>query len=522
MAIYSGRRGGGASLRVAFNGEDVSEASTLNFVSAADEISVARDSEDGSQVNVFHPAAEGAADWHRSNGSQGSGIVPSIGTTVRYIGTPASEGTPFVTDLWAASLRPTTRAGSLTFAPSGFIRFADNTSTSFRVRISQGDTELHNYVTGVITANNTYTTSAATFTISGMVLNGTGYMAKVSVAVPLSTLLPVGGKIKVELTHLNAGTNNVFTQEFFYDSESLVAAAGTPTLTLNTPALIVTSGVSHMGVSTTWDITIPNIDHAVADTAPPNILQLVTTALGVPTSNVPASDLASSVWNTTGQTYTETITTITPGLAVCDALGFSDTFYDWGTISQTASNNLNGLLLTKAGTTELSELFHNETYRVRVSDFGVWDSALTVGTSDAVVACGAVQRQTEDYRTYLPHNGSTITNPDYSASGSSLETYIRRFPDQNSSRQNGIFNFTGTIGASSTLEISINQVDWFDLKSPLLGGTLLDGDGCAINESVFPSISFTLTTHFTAGNLYLRVRLSGTDTLSQVTLTWVS
>lgn len=508
-------------MQISYNGEVVGDASTLNFVSAGGEISVAFDPSDTSQINAYHPGATFASNWTLNDGIFGSGAVPSTPTATRRIGTPTSEGTPFLTSGLAGTLSAGSRTSSMVFSPAGEIRFEDQAST-FTISVTLGGSLLFSETTAVIAANGSFALpNVGSVAVTNFMANTSEFKGNVSVTIPVGTLVPNSGTVLIQIRHNNGAASNQFTQTFFYDSESNTAVQGTPTLALNVPVVKVTSGISALAVGTTWDITIPGIDYAFSDTAPVSLLNLVTSGIGVTNKSIASDAFGTTAFNATALAHSETLTLANTGLAICGSVDFSSTLNDWSVISTNNSNSLTALILTKAASSQLVETFGDEVYRL-VPALSAWNSVPSLTATDLVVACGKLQRRGTDYSQYLPHGVSGIVNPDYT-SGGATQTYYRVFSDLGTSRQNASIVLEGLVSETGIdIEFTINGTDWFDIKDGYVGGTLLPGSGAKTGGSG-NTYEFTLSVHntFASGQIILRISMTTAHELTGLNLTWV-
>lgn len=519
MALGRAYPGG---MQISYNGDVVGDASTLNFVSAAGEISVAYDPSDTSQINAYHPGATFASNWTLNDGIFGSGVVPSTPISTRIISTPTSEGAPFSTGGTAGTSFSASKATTITFAPLGDIRFADLVST-FTVSLDVGGTTLFNETTAVIAGNGSFTLpNLGSVLVTNFGVNTSEFKGNVSVAVPLSILVPNSGLVLIRIRHNNGGVNNQFQQSFFYDSESNVATQGTPTLALESEVVVKTSGVTALTTGTVWAVTVPDLDYVFADTAPISLLGVDSSAIGVVNYSVPSASLGSTAFDAVGLAYSESITINILGMGTCGGVTFTSALSDWSTGAAVPSNTLQALILTKAAASDLVETFGDEVFRVSPA-LGAWDSSALIATSDLVVACGKLQRRNKDYSTFLPHGVNAIVNPNYST-GDASQTYYRTFSDLGTSRQNATLVLEGLVSeAGIAIDFSVNGTDWFDLKSMYAGGTIQPGQGAKVSGSG-NTYDFTLSSHNTAasGRIILRITMTTAHELTGLTLTWSS
>lgn len=502
--VWTGE-GGGASLKILFNDEVVGDSSSLNFLSESDEISVSADPNNPSQINVYHPAQQSASNWNTHDGVQGSGIPSKVSESYRYISVPDSEGNPFNTAGYAGSVGPVTRDNTYTYSPFGAIRLVNNTSTTFTVKLSQDSVTLFEETTDPITGDGSYVlANAGTVTISNEQANGSERMANVSISIPASTILPDGGMMTIEITHNNIDTNNTFSQQIFRDSQpsGMNLTVGVPTLDVDTPKTVTTSGIEWLTLETTWLAKYDNIDNTFADTADPTPFILNAYDIGADNENINASDMDDNTWNSDNQSIEFVHTTDYDDLTYKIDASVSITAYDWGVVDSQSSVPQTTLINTQAETTELIERFNTEDYRV-ASDLGAWSSHSQVGDDELIVVAGRLVTHWDDYRQYLPHGVGSMLNPNYPLT-SQAQSYYRVFPDKGTAYQNATLFYSGGLANTMIMNFSLDGSEWYSLNDSYLGGTLLDGDG-AVTGSTSSSITFTLGTYFTSGQIYLRL-----------------
>lgn len=527
MVIYVGfSGGGGGSLKVYDNSDLVGEFDSLNYITAADEVSIAPNLLVPGTLDIFHPATELASDWNDDNGSAtGSGIPGPEGTSSRIVSTPTVEGTPFFTDGWAGTAHAVTRSNSVTYAPSGFVRFTDNTTTTFTIVLSRGATELYNEVTAPITGSGSFDTTTFGVTISAEQANGPGRMANVSISIPLSILFPSSGRVKIDITHNNIDVENTFTQEFFYDSQSSALTVGTHSVVLNTPVTYQTSGVHHLTTGSTWDWDVLDIDKVYADSLnePPSAINAAAFAVAPFTNSHVA--FGTTVWDVDDLNLNGTMVTNVTGVVTCGPATSLSTVTDWLGVNDT-SLPLEILLCTESASTDYVETFRDEGYRLQTDLITPWDSTVVVSNEDLVVACGQLQRHGEDYTQFLPHDGGAFINPDYTLTGDTEQVYYRHIPDGGLARQNAIIDIIGMVDETlMTLDYTMNDpltepVIWHSITGDYFGGSLLDGSGSKTAGGV-PYYTFTMGIDHTTVGIILRIRMTADYTFTGINFNWI-
>ena len=292
----------------------------------------------------------------------------------------------------------------------------------------------------------------------------------------------------------------------FFDSQSQTFVIAGVTAVLNTPVTKRISGVYYLTLLSTFDFGISTANFPNTETRPLALITASLAAFGV-TPNLSLTSAALTGWTNAydniNDSWSGTRTINVASVRNCGGnITFTATPQDWVAGTPVSATALAVLLDTYPdnatnGSLSITEDFNGESQRV--SSAGIpWNSALFIGVGDLLVHCSEVKRQQIDFTTFLPHNGTTIINPDYSASGAATQYFYRFYTTNGTTRSGGIFTFSGVLegdlGVGIQIDISLNGIAWYDCCSDYLGGALVNGAGCRTNSGtiVLPNLQITL------------------------------
>jgi len=496
---------------------------------------------DGSCVSVFIPPPNYVSHFDTTDGTT-NGILVDLSTTQRNISSPTLEGTPFYSNGWTG-LNPATRTGTLTWITPENISFVDQ-ATTFDVVVSGPNGSIQGYVTPAITGNGTHIGGSISVIVSNWASDSEKYQGTVQISVQISVLLPLSGRFNVTITHTNGSDGTfIYTQsDAFYDSESQTFVLSGVTSALNMAVIKTISGVSYLTTGTTFDFGISDIDYANADTYPTNLIDLSLSMFGIPDESLQSGDLTgwTNQYDNQNALYSSTKSISVSNYRLCGGdADFTATPNDWVALASVPALALAVLIDTYAdnatnGAISIIEEFNGETQRVN-SDGSAWDSSITLQASELLVHCGSLMVQQGNFTAYLPHNGTTIVNPDYTSSGGVTQYYYRFYATDGSVRSGGVFIFSGVaeedlLNGDINLEISLNGTDWYDATNYYLGGALIDGAGCRVSGQTMPNLEITLGTFSTANasgivpvnSIMVRVSMPSTSVVEVDTMnfTW--
>lgn len=295
----------------------------------------------------------------------------------------------------------------------------------------------------------------------------------------------------------------------FYDSEPNVFVISGLTSSLNTATTKQISGIYYLTTGATFDFGIGDCDFSNSNSYPANLVSLGLSDFGIPNANLTSADLVgwTNAHDNIDDSWSDTLAISVGSYRLCGGnADFSATPQDWVAGTTQTAASLASLIDTYAdnatnGALSIVEQFNGESQR-KNSNGTPFDSTATLAANELLVHCGSLMVQQTDFTAYLPHNGTTIINPDYTASGGATQYYYRFYTTDGSTRSGGVFTFGGVTegditAANIVVEISLDGTDWYTAASAYLGGALSDGDGCRVPGQTIPNVEVTLGTFTT-------------------------
>jgi hypothetical protein len=461
----------------------------MNFI--GEDVSVYQD---GDQTQIYIPAITFAPFYN-----QDAATVPNVSTSSRSISDPTTEGNPFKIGDWTAgTAHPSLRDTTLTFNTPAKCSFIDKTTTiSVVVYDANGSTMLATHSVGPVLTNLNSTDNNITIQVAGFVTDFVRYKAHIYVSIDISSILPNGGRFSVVITHNNSGTSYTKTQSgVFYDTDVETAALTGVSITENTPVIRSISGLNYYDLGSTFDFGISDIDYINYLSYPQPFINVETDEYGIADFNLSSGSLTSwtSKYDNVNASHasTQTITQTNYRFIGTDANVQARTV-DWTNGSWVPSPDDAILIDTYTSSSDdVFEDFNDEIER-RTSIYSAWTSTSLLGSNALMVQGGLLKRQEGNWTTYSPTNTANYTG------NTNNQFYYRGFRDNGISHTNGIFTLTGPSETDLTnddilIEISLDNVDWYNCNEEYTGGVLNDGDGCRINSDTItmPSLSFTL------------------------------
>jgi hypothetical protein len=489
----------------------------------------------GTCVEVWVPAPAYVSHFNTSDGVT-DGSVADISTSDRYISSPTTEGNPFYVDGWDdASVHPCTRTSPLSWSTAQDISFYNN-ATTFTLTLTGPQGTIESYTTIAITGDGSYDSGNISLTISGWAADSNKFRGSVLVTVDIETALGVNsGRFNLAIQH-NNGVDGVFNytqSDVFFDIELFTHVISGLTSTLNTAVTKRISGIYYMISATTFDFAIGDIDYSNSDSYPLTLITADLSDFGItPNPNINSGDLTSWVndYDNKDSSWNNTLAINISNYRVCgDSAQFNATPQDWVAGSTKTASALQVLIDTYTddatnGANTITENFIGES--LRVTSGGVaWDSNSFLSSDDLLIHCSNLKTQQIDFTNYLPHNGTTIINPDYSAGGAANQFFYRFYTTNGLTRSGGVFTFNGGVegdlGTDLLIDISLDGSDWYDATSDYLGGALTDGAGCRIPGDTMPDLRITLGTFTTndasgivpANSIMLRITMPDSSTV---------
>lgn len=506
--------GGGGDITIL--NEDVviaDKVKRINFIGS--DVSAVVDALDPFQVNVSVPISLQSS-FYNTNTGINSATVPNIATANRNIANP--KGVYDIGDWVVPTSRPCTNNASITYTNANFFSILNNTGTTFTAEVlgADGTTVLATHSI-TITGNSDTTVNNIRINLTGFSVEETKYKAKVSVTVNLNAIIPQGGRFSIKLTH-NNGADGIFTKtqnNIFYDSDVNPPVISNPTFSINTPIFKYISGVKYYTKGTTVNVGIGNLNY-LNDRSYPNIQsQIIGTNIGTPQINLAGADLSG--WNNDydniNSSYSKTDWTITTdNLYKKENVFVQARWIDWS--NNALQDSISQPLLIDTylqNRTRIVEDFNNESFRLK-KDYTIWDSTQKINTYTNNTDALQLENSALIYpqNSFTSFNPDTASQPDYTGLTGNRQ-FISYFFFTGTSKSNGIFSLgshniteTDITNNDFKLEISLNGTDWFNCNESYFGGTLLNGDGCRIDNLNYNlsnnRIRFTLSTFFTSNS----------------------
>lgn len=384
----------------------------------------------------------------------------------------------------------------------------DNTSTVFTATVydADGTTILANYPLTLI-GNSAATVSNITINVTGFAANSTKYQATISVTINIGAILPQGGKFSVKLEHAD-GVDGTFTKtqnNLFYDSNNN-AATLTGVAISETLGMAVTkeiSGVSYYTLGSQFTAEIGDLDYLNDRSYPLVQAEMIAPNYALPQLSIQGTNLTfwTNAYNNTNAGYLNTSWTIsTANVSYVGSAGkASARVIDWtaGAYVDSPSSFI-AVDTYQDNATRIFEDFRNESKRLK-TDWTVWDSSQKLDTYDGnqglqYSESKLIYPQT-NYTVYNPNPGS---QPDYSSLSGDRIAYIK-FYKINQSFSNGRFvlgahNITEADLTSGDVkfEVSLDNVDYYNINALYVGGALSGGDPCRINDDVHGLVGATV------------------------------
>jgi hypothetical protein len=549
MPLKIGGRSGSQSGALTIQDEGVivsTSASILNFVGA--DINAA--DMGGGVVNIYSPPVA-----YQPFYNAGGASVSNVSITARNVSDPAPANN-FALGGWAAgSSRNCLRTSPLNYTHGVNCSFM-NTTTTVEVNVwneandgsgtGGGGATLATHTTAAISGNINVTVANINIQITGWATDSDRYQATITVSVDIDAILPNGGRFTVEIIHHNAGTDYTKVQgPIFSDTEDLAASLTGVTIA-ETPGFVVTrfiSGVEYYYLGSDFTIDIADIDNLNAISYPNTQVNCEGSEYGLPALNLAGSDLTgwTNAWDDDNDTYQKTDWEITQTnfFTASTTANVSSRTVDWVNGGWVNSANANILIEThNTANTRLIEYFFYEDWRVSVgSNFDLpnqrgWVSNVNVSANDAIFYNGTARRinglaNGGNFTIYNPNPGS---QPDYSASQNATVYLIRQFDHDGTASSGFTLNITGSY---TSLECTLAKawdgtatgglINWVDMTAGYNApqwnnGSPLGGTG-----------NFTGGSHYTFGTnniifcnnqLYIRIGLSGADSISSLSVTF--
>jgi hypothetical protein len=554
---------GGTALNLTIQDEGSTLSNNVNVINFIGNSVKAKVGDNG-RIDVYIPSPNYTSHFNTQDGTTNA-LISDINTTLRYIATPTTEGTPYKIGNWISS--PTisqktirNNVTTLSYSTNSAFTVYDSGSTYIVAQLIDVDgVTVLNTSTQYLNSNRTTSAQGITITTSNFTLDADRYSAKITVLYNISSILPQGGRFSIKITHYNSidGTYTYTQNDIFRDSEALTLNLNNSTLSLteNNKISKYISGVEYYTTNTTWSVNINNINNLNSRSYPitPQLIisgnslfsNTIITVNGVNNNyllftsgwtnkhdnsgvsfsyNNWVSDIINqSNWNNSANTI--------------NPIYLTALLYDWSLIVNETSTTYNYLINTYVdNSTRNFEDFISETNlnfpRLHQNLTTSWNSTVNLNLEDDGLGLQLLNNRlvypTNNFSIYNP---DSLTQPDYSLS-TSARTYIRKFNTNGYTISNGIIqlsdhNLTESDLANDDIkfEISIDSgISWFIIKSNYIGGILTNGSDCRTNKLDYGlgvgninsnALSFTLGQGGASTYVYLKITYSGTSTSKQ-------
>jgi len=324
----------------------------------------------------------------------------------------------------------------------------------------------------------------------------------------------------------------------FYDATTQTAVITGTTAALNTPVTKRISGLYWMTTGTTFDFAFADLDWPNAESYPLNQVECDSSDFGIPDyflqgGPAVATDITgwTTAWDDIDDSYADTLAISVANYRLCGGPATYRTRpLDWGPEAWNAAAPLDVLIDTYTddatnGAMNIIENFNGESQRVYLTG-AAFNPAVFLATNELMQFCGTLRVQDGDWTAYLPHNGTTIINPNYVATGAANQYYYRFYTTDGSTRSGGLFTFNGLTelmlsSGNVLIDISLDAVNWYSLNADFIAPPLLNGSGCRTNSGTItaPTIEFTLASYTTnnavapvpANSIMLRITMPNTS-----------
>ena len=497
----------------------------LNFKGAA--IQAVQNYLDPNEVFIYSPPSLYASHFNLTDGVS-TAVVPSIVSYDRYVSSPTSEGNPFNLGTWlGGTLHPCINDTSIVYQPANPCSILDNSSTYFTATIYDADGA------SILAQNSVNLTGNSNTTVQNIQIEVTGFgddsgkfKANIKTTINIGSVLPNGGRFSVKLEH-DDGAEGIYTKtdgSFFYDSNNNTANISSVSLSETVGSIFTKqiSGVYFYTLNSQFSLGVNGINNLNDRSYPAMQLEISDSAYGFSTILVGRTDLTawSNLYNNIGASYSKQDWSITTSNFYSETMSgiIRARTKDW--VDGSWVNSLPNSILIDTYTdnsTRIYEDFRNEVYRLTINNTA-WDSTQELLTYDSGIGLQVNNSKLiypiEDYTLFNPISGS---QPDYSVSFGT-KMYKRGFTHPTLDQINGVFTFTGynwleadlLSGGDLLLEISTDNVTWFNLNNDYAGGILSDGDGCRINSDVNTlgingKIEFTFGLNLFSKQVFLRI-----------------
>lgn len=471
-----------SKLSVFDEGIQVGTSNKINFIGATVNTFV---NEDDMSIDVYIPSATLSSHFNTIDGSTNA-IVQNTPYELRYISKPSFDGAPFRIGDWIPGTLQKCIKENVTYNLSEFI-YVDKVS-KFKVYLIQNNENI-DYLEFDCN-NGTFSTDNIICTISNKTKELSHFKCNLNFQFKLDNLLKGRFLIKIEYI----GTSGTFTfleDELFFDSNSSQAEISTTLSTLSKFDKFL-SGVKYLGPNSSIMLNTI-LKNAKNLTFPLNLVDIDGSGCGVNSQNINFTDLNLQNYNYDTDIEFNKELTFLNNKFFNSNLVLKSRVNDWakGEYKLTNFSELVDTFLDNS--TRVYEDFVSETNRVKL-DLQQFNSGNILSSTDLQVYNSKLVYPQIDFSNFY-------NNPNYSGF-SGNRNYLRKFWHTNVSHSNGIFSIISNIreedlNTKVKIEISLDNINWFNCGLEYTGGVLLNNSGCRINSdtnslNINNKIEFTL------------------------------
>lgn len=476
-----------SKIKILDEGVEVGLSSKINFI-GAEVNSFANNNGTGDYtIDVFIPGTTVSSRFNTKN-STSDNTIQNAQTELRFISRPSFDGAPFVIGDWSPGSIQKCVNDNVIYNFTNHIYVENN--SKFRVYIIQKNINL-DYLE-FLTEDGDYSSTFENITasISNKVKELSHFKCNLSLNFNLKTLLKGRFILKIEYID-ESGTYTFIEDDIFYDNNTLESSIET-SVSINNKVSKFLSGIHYVGQGSSI-LTQNTLKNSKQFSFPENIVDFDGSLCGVENKNLLVTDLDFSNLNYDSDISFNTVLAFSNNKCLNNNLILKSRVNDWvkGAYVQT---NFSEIIDTNLdNSTRVYEDFTSETFRLK-ADFTSFNSTEVLGDSDLQVYNSKL--------VYPQINFSSSNNPDYSTL-SGDRSFIRKFWHQGVSHSNGLFTLISNIteldlNTKIKIEISLDEINWFNCGIDYSGGNLINNSGCRINSDV-NSLNINNKIEFTLG-----------------------
>lgn len=471
-----------SKLSVFDEGIPIGITNKINFIGATVNTFV---NEDDMSIDVYIPSAALSSHFNTIDGSTNA-IVQKTQAELRYISKPSFDGAPFRIGDWIPGTLKKCIKDTIEYNIADYV-FIDKVS-KFKVSIMQNSENI-DYLEFDCN-NGTYTTPNIICSLSNKTKELTHFKCNLNFKFNLINLLK--GRFLIKIEYIGAsGTFSFLEDELFFDS-NLEQATIISSVSVFNKVNKFLSGVKYIGPNSSILLS-STLKNAKNLTFPLNIMDIDGSNCGISSQAINFTELNLQNYNfDTDISYNRELTFL------------NNKFFDSGLVLKTRVNDWTKGEFINTSFSELVDTFLDSSTRVYedfvsetnrlTSNLQSFDSSLILGTSDL---------QLYNSKLVYPqiNFSSFYNNPNYMGF-SGNRNYLRKFWHTNVSHSNGLFSISSNIreedlNSKIKIEISLDNINWYNCCSDYTGGVLINNSGCRINSdtnslNINNKIEFTL------------------------------